>query len=187
MAQRQRHREIPSENRAAEHLANERTFLAWMRTTIALISLGFVLAGIGPWLTESGTHAPHLITRAWPVGMGLVIFGALLTLLAAWRYDAVNREIEAGFDNQLSRTFSALSSGAIGFTALGEDGQCPSDGAGRGCCCGSSFAVRRATPSRGAGIPRRSEDVPGAHVESKAHRRYSNYRQPELHHAWRLA
>ena len=96
MAQRQRHREIPSENRAAEHLANERTFLAWMRTTIALISLGFVLARIGPWLTESGTHAPHLITRAWPVGMGLVIFGALLTLLAAWRYDAVNREIEAG-------------------------------------------------------------------------------------------
>jgi len=96
MAERQQHREIPSENRAAEHLANERTFLAWMRTTIALISLGFVLARIGPWLTESGTHTPHLITRVWPVGMGLVIFGALLTLLAAWRYDAVNREIEAG-------------------------------------------------------------------------------------------
>jgi|SRR5438552_4529825 len=96
MAQRQGHREIPSENRASEHLANERTFLAWVRTTIALISLGFVLARIGPWLTESGTHTPHLITRAWPVGMGLVIFGALLILLAAWRYDAVNREIEAG-------------------------------------------------------------------------------------------
>jgi uncharacterized membrane protein YidH (DUF202 family) len=26
----------------------------------------------------------------------LVTFGALLTLLAAWRYDAVNRQIEAG-------------------------------------------------------------------------------------------
>ena len=96
VAERQRHREIPSENRASEHLANERTFLAWVRTTIALISLGFVLARIGPWLSESGTHAPHLITKAWPVGMGLVIFGALLTMLAAWRYDAVNREIEAG-------------------------------------------------------------------------------------------
>jgi len=90
VAERQRHREIPSENRASEHLANERTFLAWVRTTIALVSLGF------PWLSESGTHAPHLITKAWPVGMGLVIFGALLTMLAAWRYDAVNREIEAG-------------------------------------------------------------------------------------------
>jgi len=38
----------------------------------------------------------HLITKAWPVGVGLVIFGALLTLLAAWPYDAVNRQIEAG-------------------------------------------------------------------------------------------
>jgi len=96
VAQRQLHRQIPSEDRASEHLANERTFLAWVRTTIALVSLGFVLARLGPWLTESGTHAPHLITKAWPVGIGLVIFGALLTLLAAWRYDAVNRQIEAG-------------------------------------------------------------------------------------------
>ncbi len=77
-------------------MANERTFLAWVRTTIALISLGFVLARLGPWLTEIGTNAPHLITKAWPVGIGLVVFGALLTLLAAWRYDAVNRAIEAG-------------------------------------------------------------------------------------------
>ena len=96
MTARQRHREIPSERRASEHLANERTFLAWVRTTIALISLGFVLARLGPWLTETGTNPPRLITKAWPVGIGLVIFGALLTLLAAWRYDAVNREIEAG-------------------------------------------------------------------------------------------
>jgi putative membrane protein len=97
MAERQRHREIPTEDRASEHLANERTFLAWVRTTIALISLGFVLARLGPWLSESGKNVPHLVTKVWPVGIGLVIFGALLTLLAAWRYDAVNREIEAGF------------------------------------------------------------------------------------------
>ena len=96
MADRQRHREIPSEHRASEHLANERTFLAWVRTTVALISLGFVLARLGPWLTETRTNAPRFISRIWPVGIGLVIFGALLTLLAAWRYDAVNREIEAG-------------------------------------------------------------------------------------------
>jgi putative membrane protein len=96
MAERQRHREIPSERRASEHLANERTFLAWVRTTIALISLGFVLARLGPWLTETRTNAPRFVSRIWPVGIGLVIFGALLSLLAAWRYDAVNREIEAG-------------------------------------------------------------------------------------------
>jgi putative membrane protein len=94
MAERQQHREIPAEHRAQEHLANERTFLAWVRTTIALISLGFVLARLGPWLNDGATK--HILNRASPIGIGLVSFGALLTLLAAWRYDAVNRQIEAG-------------------------------------------------------------------------------------------
>jgi putative membrane protein len=94
MAQRQQHREIPADHRAQEHLANERTFLAWVRTTIALISLGFVLARLGPWLNDAGTK--RVLSRASPIGIGLVTFGALLTLLAAWRYDAVNRQIEAG-------------------------------------------------------------------------------------------
>jgi putative membrane protein len=94
MSERQRHREIPADHRAQEHLANERTFLAWVRTTIALISLGFVLARLGPWLNDSGTKP--ILNRASPIGIGLVTFGALLTLLATWRYDAVNRQIEAG-------------------------------------------------------------------------------------------
>src|SRR5438270_8639358 len=87
---RRRHREVPEEHRAAEHLANERTFLAWVRTNIALMSLGFVLARISPVLREGGEASAHrLATRALPLGIGMVVFGTLLTLLAAWRYDAV--------------------------------------------------------------------------------------------------
>ena len=96
MAERKRHREIPAQDRAAEHLANERTFLAWIRTTIALISLGFVLARLGPWLHDGGMNLARVVNKTSPFGIGLVGFGALLTLLAAWRYGAVNREIEAG-------------------------------------------------------------------------------------------
>jgi putative membrane protein len=95
MAQRHRHREIPAEHRAQEHLANERTFLAWIRTTMALISLGFVLARVGLWINTEA-KAPIVSTKLSPIGVGLMIFGSLITLLAAWRYDAVNREIEAG-------------------------------------------------------------------------------------------
>ena len=95
MSRRERHREIPPQNRAQEHLANERTFLAWIRTTIALISLGFVLARAGPILA-SGAKAQAMSARLSPFGIGLAIFGALMTGLAAWRYDVVNREIEAG-------------------------------------------------------------------------------------------
>ena len=35
-----------------ELLANERTFLAWLRTSIAVMSLGFVVARFGLWLRE---------------------------------------------------------------------------------------------------------------------------------------
>jgi putative membrane protein len=96
MSDRKTHREIPAEHRAQEHLANERTFLAWVRTTIALISLGFVLARVGPWLHGSGMNARGLTKSVLPIGVGLIASGALLTVFAAWRYDAVNREIEAG-------------------------------------------------------------------------------------------
>src|SRR3989442_11195388 len=90
--ERRQHREVPEEHRAAEHLANERTFLAWVRTNVALISLGFVLARLSSSLHEPGQADTHrLAARALPVGVGMIAFGALLTLLAAWRYDAVNR------------------------------------------------------------------------------------------------
>ena len=96
MAERKKHREIPEEARSQEHLANERTFLSWVRTTIALISLGFVIARLGLWLREAGVNAPRLSHSVSPIGIGLMGFGTLLTVLAAWRYDSVNRQIEAG-------------------------------------------------------------------------------------------
>ncbi len=34
-------------NKAREHLADERIFLAWVRTGIAVMSLGFVVAKFG--------------------------------------------------------------------------------------------------------------------------------------------
>ena len=91
-----KHREIPDEARAQEHLANERTFLAWVCTTIALVSLGFVIARLGLFLREAGMNAPRLSHSVSPIGIGLMGFGALLTVLAAWRYAAVNRQIETG-------------------------------------------------------------------------------------------
>src|SRR5438094_5401281 len=36
----------------AEILANERTFLAWVRTSIAVMSLGFVIARFSLWMRE---------------------------------------------------------------------------------------------------------------------------------------
>src|SRR5437588_8560876 len=92
------HREVPEERRAAEHLDNERTFLAWVRTNVALISLGFVLARLSPSLSAAGAvNAGRSAAKSVTLGIVLVVFGTVVTLLAAWRYDKVNREIETGF------------------------------------------------------------------------------------------
>jgi putative membrane protein len=97
MSKRALHREVPESHRASEHLDNERTFLAWVRTDVALISLGFVVSRLSPTLGAAGAvNASRILYRTQPVGIVLIVFGALVTVLAALRYDQVNRQIEAG-------------------------------------------------------------------------------------------
>jgi len=93
--------EIPSDKKATEYLANERTFLAWIRTCIAVISLGFVIARFGVWLRELATQiAPKIEVQSTSfsllVGVAMMALGSALTLLAAWRYHAINRAIDRG-------------------------------------------------------------------------------------------
>lgn len=91
----------PPEHRATEYLANERTFLAWIRTAIAVVSLGFVVSRFSVWLRDLGVRAPrsargpHLHVSV-PIGEAMMAFGAVLAILAAWRYHVVNRAIERG-------------------------------------------------------------------------------------------
>ena len=89
---------IPNAAKGQEYLANERTFLAWIRTAIAVVSLGFVVARFSLWLRQmaEASHAPqgrfHGISL--PMGELLMTFGGCLSVLAAWRYHVVNRQIE---------------------------------------------------------------------------------------------
>ncbi len=46
-------------DRQREHQANERTFLAWLRTSIALIGFGFVIARFGLFLHELQTTVTY--------------------------------------------------------------------------------------------------------------------------------
>ena len=89
------------DRRATEYLANERTFLAWIRTSIAIISLGFVVAKFSVWLNELAAKlqpgvAFHRSGASMPLGVSIMALGGLLALLAAWRYDVVNRAIASG-------------------------------------------------------------------------------------------
>ena len=92
---------VHPEKRASEYLANERTFLAWIRTSIAVISLGFVVAKFGVWLTELAIRLdPHMQGKesgaSLPMGVAMMGLGGTLAILAAWRYHKVNQAIESG-------------------------------------------------------------------------------------------
>src|SRR2546429_9181019 len=71
-----------------DHLANERTLLAWVRTSIAIMALGFVVARFGLLIRELGPHAPQYFSGSTSsiFGYALVVCGAWLVILAYQPY-----------------------------------------------------------------------------------------------------
>ncbi|MFA6044140.1 MAG: DUF202 domain-containing protein [Phycisphaerales bacterium] len=85
---------------AGDHLANERTYLAWIRTSITVVGLGFVVGKFGVWLrflsAANGQAQQPSTGVSVPLAIVMVIVGALLALLGAWRYRVVRRAIDRG-------------------------------------------------------------------------------------------
>lgn len=82
----------------SEHLANERTHLAWMRTGIALVSFGITINRFSLYLSEQHrAHTSHIggaLIDVEHMGIGMVLLGVVLLLYAAVRYEQVRRDIE---------------------------------------------------------------------------------------------
>ncbi len=82
-----------------DHLANERTFLAWVRTAITIIGLGFVVAKFGIFLRELAgtTGATGTNTSVSEiVGVSLVLAGSALVVLAWHRFRLVQDHLKKG-------------------------------------------------------------------------------------------
>ena len=94
------HARVPEEKRATEYLANERTFLAWIRTSIAVISFGFLITRVPEWIHRSIASGEQpstgRIRTSFVIGLAMMAFGAVGAILAAWRYHIVNRAIDEG-------------------------------------------------------------------------------------------
>ena len=79
--------------------AAERTLLAWVRTGLALMGFGFVVARFGLFLRELAveTGGPPR-SPGWSVGfgVGLVLLGVAVNAAAAVEYRAVFRRIDRG-------------------------------------------------------------------------------------------
>ena len=63
MTEPERSNSLGSDSRARDHMANSRTLLAWIRTGIALIGLGFVVARFGLFLRMLDSQASRIATR----------------------------------------------------------------------------------------------------------------------------
>ncbi len=81
------------------HMANERTFLAWIRTSIGIMAFGFVVEKFAIFVRQVSyilgkeIHAP---SRGYSsaFGIALVGLGALMGMLAFIRYKKVERQID---------------------------------------------------------------------------------------------
>ena len=84
---------------ASDHLANERTFLAWIRTSISVIVFGFVVARFGITLREllrTQDRAAEPSGTSLVIGVAFIVFGLFLAVAALLRYQNTRRRLEAG-------------------------------------------------------------------------------------------
>lgn len=107
----------------SDHLANERTFLAWVRTSIAVLGLGFVVAKFSVWLRELSARLNEPVqashTRlSLPLGVVMMALGGLLAVIAAWRYRRVRAAIERGEPAAGGHTVALVAVMVVAITAV---------------------------------------------------------------------
>ncbi len=85
-----------------DHLANERTFLAWIRTSIGLMAFGFVVEKFAYFIRQIGyfllkEEVPHtsvLQSYSSLFGICIVGIGALIGLFSYFQYRKTTKQIE---------------------------------------------------------------------------------------------
>ena len=100
---------------ANDTLANERTYLAYVRTALAFIGFGFVIARFSLFEREFATIS-HLTVQttniSGPFGTAMAVFGVAIAILGAWRYSATDHGLRRGrvvtFSPLLGYTVSTL-------------------------------------------------------------------------------
>jgi putative membrane protein len=86
------------------YLASERTFLAWVRTSISLMGFGFVIARFALWTRELSASSKATTISITPgfstwLGVGMVCVGVVVSGMAAIRHHGYIRELERGVKN----------------------------------------------------------------------------------------
>ncbi len=105
------------------YMSAERTFLAWIRTGIALMGFGFVVARFGLFLQELALNTTMAGDKhsgfSLPVGVLLIGIGILVTVVAAIRHHRQVQAIDRGeFREAYGQTFAFSVAGILALTGL---------------------------------------------------------------------
>src|SRR5271157_774186 len=92
--------EIKQSAALSDYLAAERTVLAWIRTGLALMGFGFVVARFGLFLQQLQViqHAPlgqSYGLSEW-FGTSLIASGVIVNAYSGWRYSLLVRKLNRG-------------------------------------------------------------------------------------------
>jgi putative membrane protein len=94
-----------------DHAANERTYLAWVRTAVALMGLGFVIERFDlfvRYLAASGSEAVAADPIARIAGLVLILFGVLVLVISTVRYLGFKRLISDTAEREFGSSRSDL-------------------------------------------------------------------------------
>jgi putative membrane protein len=90
--------------RYSDHAANERTFLAWVRTAIAVMVFGFVIERFDLFLQLAAPQlalkqaAPHGQAFANAAGLAFIGIGVVMIVIAGFRFRKTAKDIETETD-----------------------------------------------------------------------------------------
>lgn len=90
---------VEDSNRARDHLANERTFLAWVRTSVAIVVFGFAIGRFAiamRQLTEfQGDGSKTTGFSVW-MGMSSILAGVVMAVAGLARYRKTRAQLDEG-------------------------------------------------------------------------------------------
>ncbi len=96
----------------SDHLANERTFLAWFRTAISLLGFGILIAKLR--FLEAGIGLGQSAgVRSTRLGLAFAVGGLLTLVLSTWQYWRTKRMIDSGNYHSPVQIIFAFSAVAI--------------------------------------------------------------------------
>ncbi|MGE7689710.1 YidH family protein [Lysinibacillus sp. NPDC097214] len=93
---------------AQQHLANERTYLAWIRTSISIVGVGFLTTSLHFTIQINSNHFIHIVAIC--LGIFACIVGFIIGVLATFQYSRKRKEIQDGIFNPSNRSIYIISS-----------------------------------------------------------------------------